>query len=128
MPEMPGIGDARRTSPAAAVSLRWIARVVLLLWAAWWVAYGATALSRELPLEGFGLAQLQTVAMMLAILLLLLISWRWEMVGASLLLLAAIFAFVRFDWYSWTRLVTLELPPLVAALLLFWWRALTRPR
>ena len=125
---MPAETGAQRTPTSAAAVVRWIARVILLLWAAWWVIYGATKLSRELPAQGFGLEQMQTVAMLLAILLLLLISWRWEMVGAVLLLLAVVFAFLRFGWYSWMGLLTLELPPLVAALLLFCWRLLSRSR
>lgn len=99
--------------------LRNIARVVAVVWAAWWTLFGV--------LSGFGegLDPLGVVMHTLVpgglFLLVTAIAWRWEFVGGSLLVVIGLATFQYYPFAaSWPGALTLSLPPILAGFLLLW--------
>lgn len=71
---------------------RTIAWLVLIIWAVFWTYFNiASGISESGEMDSTSLALHLT--MPIAILLLLLISWRWEMWGGLLLVTASLFAY-----------------------------------
>lgn len=112
--------------------LRWTARVILLLWAAFWlffaVADGIGDLKQLGPMAL--ISQLSIAALIMAA---VLVAWFAEFVG-SLLLIACAVAFYFFlhvpqqiaDGRGYYMLVIMVLPPLLAGVLLLV-NSLTKP-
>jgi hypothetical protein len=105
--------------------LRSFARILLVLWAAYWIWFAAMAgLGDQV---GAGQFALQVGLMALVVGGSTLIAWRWEAPGTFLLLLEGLVAAVGYPILVFGRfplntivfvLATLAMPPLLAGLLL----------
>jgi hypothetical protein len=98
---------------------RSIARALALAWGGWWTFFGlASGIGERLTPLGVLMHTLLPGGLFLATALLV---WRWERVGAVLLLLeallAAAYAGLGHRWLTFL-LLTLALPPFIAGLLL----------
>jgi hypothetical protein len=107
----------------AASVIRWAARVILVIWAGFWLFFNLGSFFAELPTWGVGSA-VNHLSVALITLALLIIAWRWEFVGGLCLLSAAAFAIFFFHLYRFDSsssifvLLTLALPMIVVAALL----------
>jgi hypothetical protein len=110
-----------------------IARILLLLWAGWWVYF---ALASGLADRTATLAQalLQTALVGLIFFGSIALAWRWEAMGGGLLVLEGLGVVIAFAVGFFRPanvstlafvLLTLALPPFVAGLLFLadWWRS-----
>lgn len=104
---------------------RTIARCLALLWASTWVFFGASAGFSE----GLTPAKVLLHATVPGLIFLLTaaIAWRWEMLGAKLLLLEGLLIFAFYPVITWGAtsltgvllvIFTMALPPLLAGILL----------
>ncbi len=97
--------------------LRIIALGLAFLWAGWWTFFGlASGISEGLPPLG---VLIHTTVPGLIFLAVVLIAWRWDLIGGTLLILAGlltlwVFPFAR----ELFGLLTLSLPPVIAGALL----------
>ena len=71
---------------------RTIAWLVLIIWAVWWIYFNIASGISEIGDIGT-MALVSHLLMPVAILVILLICWRWEMWGGLLLVLASLFAY-----------------------------------
>jgi hypothetical protein len=114
-------------------SLDWtviIARTVTAAWSLFWVWFGLASARYE-QLDAIG-TLVHVAVPGIIFFLLLLVVWRWEMVGGGLLILASLAILVayplvfgpRFRWQVVALvLLTMALPPLLAGVLfLVHWR------
>lgn len=104
---------------------RTIVRCLTLLWAGAWVLFGASAGFTE----GLTPARVLLHAAMPGLIFLLTaaIAWRWEMLGAKLLLLEGLLIFAFYPVITWGAtsftgvlfvIFTMAMPPLLAGILL----------
>lgn len=114
-------GSARAVKP---VLLRWIARVILVLWALFWLIFNVGSGIEEIGRYGVG-AMYGHFGVAAITLLLVLIAWFFEGVGGILLIVLGLgvsYFYVipggRFSRYAADVLPTLVLPMLVAGVLL----------
>ncbi|MCC6443024.1 MAG: hypothetical protein IT210_06135 [Armatimonadetes bacterium] len=103
--------------------MRWVARGLALLWAGWWVFFGAASgIGEKLTLPGI---LLHTTVPGLAFLVSALLLWRFEAVGAFLLIAEGLLIAVVYPMMAKRFpvsailfvLATMALPPLLAGLL-----------
>lgn len=103
---------------------RTIARCLALLWASTWMFFGASAGFSE----GLTPAKVLLHAAVPGLIFLLTaaIAWRWEMLGAKLLLLEGLLIFAFYPVITWGAasftsvlfvVFTMALPPLLAGIL-----------
>jgi hypothetical protein len=104
--------------------MRYVARVLSLIWAGWWVFFGVASGidERGKPIE----ILLHAAAPGLVFLVSALVAWRWETVGAVLLLLEGLLVLIGYPlmvhgrFSLWTIVfveLTMALPPLVSGVL-----------
>lgn len=104
-------------------NVRWAARIILILWAGFWLFFNIGSFFAELPAEGVG-AAVNHLTVALITLALFIVAWRWELIGALLLLVGVAFAVFFFHLYRFDSsssifvLLTLTLPMIVVATLL----------
>jgi hypothetical protein len=110
------MGNIQHTSNQGEKWMRYIARVLALIWACWWTFFGLIAGAGE----GYGPSGILAHAAVpgLVFLVAAVIAWRWEVIGGILLLLEGLATLIVF-WFSRTAegFLTLTSPPLVAGLL-----------
>src|SRR5579884_2782850 len=117
------------------ITMRWIARILILAWACWWIFFAiASSISES---SGWHKALLPCGLAALIFLGSALLAWRWEAAGAVLLIaegLLVCMAYypIRFLHGSLSTacfvLLTLAAPPLMAGLLFFLnWRGMRTP-
>lgn len=101
--------------------LRWVARILIVLWGGFWVWFNLASGLSDVGEAGAG-ALLVHSGVALVIALVVLVSWRWEL-PASLLLLAVAVAFQLFFHPKGLTALILTAPPAVIGLLLLaaWW-------
>jgi len=75
---------------------RFIAWVIILVWAAFWIFFNIASGFGEIAELGLTAFAMHLI-MPLIILVLLWVCWRWELIGGILMLAAAIFAFYFFN-------------------------------
>jgi hypothetical protein len=96
--------------------LRYIARVIALVWSGWWTIFGLIAGFAE----GYSLLGIILHAIFPGVFFLLtvLVAWKWEIVGTFLILGQALLTLIVF-WFARTPVgfTTLTLPPMLAAIL-----------
>ena len=104
---------------------RTIAWLVLIIWAVWWLNFIIASGINEIG--GTGTQSLVPyLAMPIAILVILLICWRWEMWGGLLLILASLLAYFFFHIGDGSRspisglmtIATLIVPAIASGMLL----------
>jgi hypothetical protein len=100
--------------------LRWVARILLIAWAAYWVFLTFTA--------GYGAVSVIYMVLVVAILGL---TWRQELIGGVLLIMQVIFAWstlgeMRFEMSQFYLLMIIP-PLLVGVLLILCWFAVRFP-
>ena len=111
------------------------ARVLAVLWAAFWIWFGlASGIAEGLPPRG---VLIHTAVPGLFFALLVVVAWRWETLGGILLVAASLFVFVVYPMLFrrlpplviFLTLLTMAVPPLVAGILLLLdsWLSKTRP-
>jgi hypothetical protein len=104
---------------------RTIVRGLTLLWASWWMFFGLSSGFTE----GLALAKVLLHAAVPGLIFLLtaMIAWRWERLGARLLLLEGLLVFAFYPVITWGAvslasvlfvILTMALPPLLAGTLL----------
>ena len=115
------------------IVVRWIARVILIAWAAWWIFFSVASGIAEMPDLG-AMALITHLMVPVEILLTLYVAWRWELAGGILLLLEVVIAWYFFDLYEPKALfvaLTLALPAALAGVLFIacWlsWRRFEKP-
>ena len=110
-------------------ALLYSARVLAMLWAAFWTWFGlASGIAEGLSPAG---VLVHTAVPGLFFVLLLVVAWRWEALGGILLVLASLFMAVAYPLVfrrmplSTTIfvLLTMAVPPLLAGILFLahWW-------
>jgi hypothetical protein len=101
------------------IVVRWIARGIIIAWAAWWIFFSIASGIAEMP--DLGLMALITHLMVpVEILLTLYVAWRWELAGGILLLAEVLFAWYFFNLHEPKQLfvaLTLALPAALAGVL-----------
>ena len=102
-------------------TLRWIARILIVLWGGFWVWFNLASGLSEVGEHGAG-ALLVHSGVALVIALVVLVGWKFELV-ASLLLLAVAAAFQLIFHPKGTTALHLTAPPAAIGLLLLlaWW-------
>lgn len=106
-----------------------------ILWAAFWTWFGlASGLAEKLSPAG---VLVHTAAPGLAFVVLLVVSWRWELPGGILLVLAGVAVAVVYPMMFRRMptatvvfvILTMALPPILAGILflLHWWMGRLRP-
>jgi len=101
------------------VAVRWIARGIIIAWAAWWIFFSVASGIAEMPDLGM-MALITHLMVPVEILLTLYVAWRWELAGGILLLLEVIFAWYFFNLHEPKQLfvaLTLALPATLAGVL-----------
>jgi len=124
--------EVRCTGERIARWMRYIARAVVLAWGVWWTSLGLALGIIILEIQPPG--ELLLVALPgLIMLLSAAIAWRWEAIGAVVLILEGLFALIisypmiMSDHFRFRIpifvLLTMAPPPLVAGFLFFasWW-------
>jgi len=106
---------------------RWIARGLLLLWAAFWLFFNIASGIAELPGLG-GEALTGHLITAGVVLITFLAAWRWDLAGGLMLLVLAVAVFLLFRLYLARQLLvllTLALPMVIAGVLLLicWWHS-----
>jgi len=97
--------------------LRWIARVLLILWAAFWLYFNIGSIFYWLGEQGPS-GTVVHIAMVGVIVVLLLAAWLFELVGGILLVLFALATFYQWGVHRPLVMLTLCLPPLIIGVLL----------
>jgi len=111
--------EGKPTLSKGQLILRWIAWVILIIWAAFWIYFGVGSGIAEISSLGF-MALIMHLIMPVAILIILYISWRWPAIGGILLLLGVGFAWFAFNLNDPKRIIValvLALPGAVAGVL-----------
>ena len=105
--------------------LRWVARVLLIVWAVYWVFLAFTG--------GYGAAGHGAVSViyMVLVIAILVLTWRQELTGGVMLILQVIFAWstlgeMRFEFNQFYLLMIIP-PLLVGILLILCWLAVRNP-
>ncbi len=104
--------------------MRYIARVLVLIWAGWWAFFGLVSGAGE-GLRGV-LTNAPNALPGLVFLVSTAIVWRWEAIGGVALLICGLFALFFFHiGKNLFLLLTTVLPPLVAGFLFLvsWWKS-----
>jgi len=101
-------------------ALRWVARLLCLIWAVYWLYLAITM--------GYGVVSVIYMVLVVAILAL---TWRQELIGGVLLILQVIFAWstlgeMRFELTQFYLVMILP-PLLVGILLILCWVAVRNP-
>ena len=109
-------------------ALLYSARILAMLWAAFWTWFGlASGIAEGLSPAG---VLVHNAVPGLFFVLLLLVAWRWEPVGGILLVLAGLFIAVAYPLafrkplgITIPTLLTMALPPLLGGILFLehWW-------
>ncbi|HLV79624.1 MAG TPA: hypothetical protein VKT32_05055 [Chthonomonadaceae bacterium] len=124
------------------ITLRWIARILILAWACWWTFFAVASTLFEGPdsiyvTGGWHKALLPCGLAALVFLGSALLAWRWEAAGAVLLIAEGLLVCLAYYPIGFLHgslntilfvLLTLATPPIVAGLLFFLsWRGMRAP-
>ena len=107
--------------------MRYIARVLALIWAGWWTFFGLVSGAGE-GLRGV-LTNAPNTLPGLVFLICTAIAWRWEAIGGVALLMCGLVTLFFFHiGKNLFLLLTAVLPPLAAGFLFLvsWWEARTK--
>jgi len=98
--------------------MRYIARLIGVLWAGWWTLFGLLSGLGE-GLDVLGVIMHLTVPGLI-FLAAALVAWRWERAGGVLLIVEGVLALFYFPFAREPfGLLTLALPPVIAGALFF---------
>lgn len=121
------MGGSAKAAVTAATILRWIARVMLIFWAAFWLFFNIVSLFYWLGEQG-PQGTVGHLVMALVIIVLLFAAWFLELLGGILLIAFSLLTFYQWGWHRPVVALTLCLPPLVMGVLfiLCWSRSRRR--
>ena len=94
-----------------------LAWALLALWAVVWVPFSLLAGVFEIGDLGV-LALLMHLILPLLIVLVLWLCWKWPVIGASAAVLVSFALMLWYGFHSWIVAVLLDVPPLLAGILL----------
>jgi hypothetical protein len=106
--------------------LRYTARGLFIVWAAFWIFFNVASGAGELDSLGI-MALISHLLMPLLALMTLYFVWRQELFGGILLVLQAVFFSLFFHTREWFMLLTLPCPLLLSGVLLLVCWAASRP-
>lgn len=124
------MASARRALSPGARALKWVTWILLLLWAAWWIVGSLrTVMSPRSALGPLGVVEALLVPIVIVVII--LVSMRWPLLGGILLIIESVIAWFQFDMgvemgfgLGETTVLTLTLPAIVIGLLLIMcWQA-----
>lgn len=98
-------------------AMEWLAWILLAFWSVLWLLYSlATAIATISEMGPLALVAPFVVAVLICALLFL--CWRWQVIGAGIVVLASLVCILYAGFDNWLEVVLLDVPPLVAGVLL----------
>ncbi len=121
------MGKGLQTTDKTVLGLYWVARGLLVIWAVSWLIFYAKTLMDAMKPAGFNLSHINIIFMLIVILVVFAVAWRFLLAGGIMLILYGGLIFAERGVDSATQFFTLIFPMIVIGLLFIatWMRAKT---